>query len=74
MRAHHVLIGLGLAVLAGFLGWVLWLAATMQGGFGFHGWLAMGLGLVLTAGLAVVLMGLAFYSSRRGWDDLDREP
>lgn len=74
MRAHRLLIGLGLLGLAGFLGWVLWRAVTMDGGMSVHGWIAMALGLGLTAALAVVLMGLAFYSSRRGWDDIDRDP
>lgn len=74
MRPFSVLAAHGLAVLLAFLGWVLWLAVTMDGGLGLHGWIAMGLGLVLTAALAAVLMGLMFYSSRRGWDDIDRDP
>lgn len=34
-----------------------------------HGWIALGLGLFGTCGLAWVLMALAFKSSREGWDD-----
>jgi hypothetical protein len=37
----------------------------------WHGWLAMGLGVVLTAVLGVGLMALVFHSSRSGHDDLD---
>jgi hypothetical protein len=39
-----------------------------------HGYLAMA---AATVGLCIVtggLMWLAFYSSRAGWDDIDREP
>lgn len=34
-----------------------------------HGWIALGLGLLGTVGLAWGLMALAFRSSREGWDD-----
>ena len=34
-----------------------------------HGWIAMGLGILGTAGLAWGLMALAFKSNREGWDD-----
>jgi ABC-type transport system involved in cytochrome c biogenesis permease subunit len=34
-----------------------------------HGWIAMTLAAVLTLGLGGGLMWLAFYSSRRGYDD-----
>lgn len=34
-----------------------------------HGWIALGLGLFGTGGLAWLLMSLAFRSSREGWDD-----
>jgi cytoskeletal protein RodZ len=35
----------------------------------WQGWLALVLGVVLTLGLGVALMGLVFYSSRHGHDD-----
>ncbi len=38
-----------------------------------HGYVAMGLGLGLTALLAGGLMWLAFFSSRKGFDDIDRD-
>jgi hypothetical protein len=34
-----------------------------------HGWIALGLGLFGTIALTWTLMGLAFKSSREGWDD-----
>lgn len=34
-----------------------------------HGWIALSLGVLGTAALAWVLMGLAFKSNREGWDD-----
>ena len=39
-----------------------------------HLWIALALALVFTAALGGGLMWLAFYSSREGWDDIDREP
>lgn len=34
-----------------------------------HGWIALSLGVLGTVVLAWALMGLAFKSSREGWDD-----
>ena len=49
------------------MGW-LWLA--MGGGtMSVHGWIALGLGMAGTVGMAWGLMALAFRSSREGWDD-----
>jgi hypothetical protein len=39
-----------------------------------HGWFAMGLGVVLSIIVGAGLMALVFFSSRRGYDDEDREP
>lgn len=65
-------------VLTVFLGVSIWFAArswfeidTQMSG---HGYVALAIGVVLTVLVAVVLMGLLFLSSRRGWDDIDREP
>ena len=36
---------------------------------GFHGWVAMILGIVVTSLVGFGLMGLMFYSSRHGYDE-----
>ena len=36
------------------------------------GWLAMGLGVIVTLALGVGLMALVFISSRRGYDEVGR--
>jgi hypothetical protein len=36
---------------------------------GLHGWLALALGVVATAGLGVGLMMLVYHSHRRGYDE-----
>jgi hypothetical protein len=38
----------------------------------FAGWLAMGLGIVVTLALGIGLMALVFISSRRGYDEAAR--
>lgn len=37
------------------------------------GWLAMGLGIVITLALGIGLMALVFISSRRGYDEIGRK-
>lgn len=65
-----VLLGIALAIATlatAAMGW-LWLA--MGGGtMSVHGWIALGLGMAGTVGMAWGLMALAFRSSREGWDD-----
>ncbi|MBV8937114.1 MAG: hypothetical protein JO320_05250 [Alphaproteobacteria bacterium] len=36
------------------------------------GWLAMGLGVIVTFGLGIGLMALVFVSNRRGYDEIGR--
>jgi len=36
------------------------------------GWIAMGLGIVVTLALGIGLMSLVFYSNRRGYDESAR--
>ena len=55
------------AVLTFGLG-LFWIAIG-GGAMTVHGWIAMGLGVLGTVGLAWVLMSLAFRSHREGWDD-----
>lgn len=60
-----------IVALVGFTLW--WAVATISAVGGFqmsgHGWFAMFLGVVVTVVLGGVLMGLTFYSSRRGHDE-----
>lgn len=72
-----LLLGLVLGLLLVGAVWVsVYMWTSMDGGdvafsISWHGWLAMGLGVVLTAVLGVGLMALVFHSSRSGHDDLD---
>lgn len=51
------------------LGLGLFWIAIGGGAMSVHGWIAMGLGVLGTVGLAWGLMTLAFRSNREGWDD-----
>jgi hypothetical protein len=62
-----------IVVLAGFLGWAVWYAmhtwSKLDGvGISTAGWVFMGLGIVVTFAVGAGLMGLVFYSSRKGRD------
>jgi hypothetical protein len=59
--------------LVGFLGWAIWYAIHAWGlmaGVGISpvGWLFLVLGVVVTTVVGAGLMGLLFYSSRKGKD------
>jgi hypothetical protein len=59
-----------LALLGITIGWAVWgWEQTAGTAMGFHGWLAMILGIVFTIVVGCGLMGLMFYSSRHGYDD-----
>ena len=45
------------------------MAANGRYSYGFHGWLAMILGIVFTIVVGCGLMGLMFYSSRYGYNE-----
>ncbi len=71
MRAAMLLIfGLGGLLAASLtvaaIGW------TFGGTLSIHGWIALALGVSASFGLGVSLMSLAFFSARRGFDDLHR--
>jgi len=68
----------GMILLLSVLGFMLLLSAygvfvafKMSDGshMSVHGYVALGLAVVLTFGLGAGLMGLAFYSDRHGYDD-----
>lgn len=70
-------IALLIVVLMGILVGSLWFAvqaftqidATMS----VHGWIALILGVVLSLLIGGGLMALVFFSSRRGYDDMDND-
>ena len=71
-RAGRFLLALGLAVAiaaAATLGLAGYWRLIGGGPMSVHGWIAMGLGVLCTVGLAWLLMSLAFRSHREGWDD-----
>lgn len=71
-RAGRFALSLGLAVLiAAASTWGLAGLWRLIGGgeMSVHGWIALGVGVLGTVGLAWLLMGLAFRSDRDGWDD-----
>ena len=62
-----------LAVLLGFLGWAVWFMVrtwnSVEGTMGVHQWIAMILGVVFSCVVGFGLMGMIFFSSRRGYDE-----
>jgi hypothetical protein len=69
MKTALVIVGL-LALLGVTVGWAIWgWQQTAGTAMGFHGWLAMILGVVFTIVVGCGLMGLMLYSSRYGYDE-----
>lgn len=73
-----VLLLAGLALVAAFFGWAFYASGGLEG-FGDEGltlvWIIFAAGVLVTGALTGFFMWLAFYSSRRGYDDrvdLDR--
>lgn len=66
-----------IAVLGALVAATIWVAVdtwtAIDAEMSWHGWLALFLGVVLTAALGVGLMRLVFYSSRSGHDDIDED-
>ena len=62
----------GLVALAAWGAWASWRLAG-DAPMSIHGWIAMGIAGVFTALLTGGLISLAFYSSRKGYDD-DQAP
>ena len=60
-------------VLLGLLGWAFWIMVTawthIDAQMSVHGWAALILGVVFSCVLGFGLMGLMFFSSRRGYDE-----
>ena len=70
-------IALLIAVLGILLAVSIWFAATVFSGteaeITGHGWFAMALGAIFSILVGGGLMALVFFSSRRGYDDIDRD-
>jgi hypothetical protein len=68
-----VKVALILAPVVALLGFVVWAFFAVWGlsaaKLSVHGWIAMGLAFVGVGALSGVLMWLAFYSARKGYDD-----
>jgi cation transporter-like permease len=73
MLRRHLGTILVLAVLLGLLGGVLWIMfgvwTHIDAKMSVHGWIALVLGVVFSFAVGIGLMGLMFYSSRRGYDE-----
>lgn len=64
-----ILVSLLLLLGAGTIALNLWL--DLEGvSLGFHGWLALGLGVLASLAVGIGLMALVFLSARRGYDDI----
>ena len=62
-------LAIAVVVAGGFTLFLAWFWRLIGGGsLTIHGWIAMGLGIGGTVGLAWLLMDLAFRSDREGWD------
>jgi hypothetical protein len=69
MKTALVIVGL-LAFLGMTVGWAIWgWEQTAGTEMGFHGWMAMILGILFTILVGCGLMALMFYSSRHGYDE-----
>jgi hypothetical protein len=69
MKTALIIVGL-LTFLGITVGWAIWgWEQTAGTAMGFHGWLAMILGIVFTLLVGCGLMALMFYSSRHGYDE-----
>lgn len=67
--AWLIIVFLGLLLIASLAGFVSIFLIGRFPVISMHGWIAMGLGTVLSLALGFGLMWLSFYSSRHGFDD-----
>lgn len=73
-RGRHYLAAIAvLATLIAFLAWAVWIMITVwtsiDADLGVTGWVALSLGVFLSCVVGFGLMGLLFFSSRRGYDE-----
>jgi hypothetical protein len=70
--AFTLIVLLSLLILAAVAGWWAW-HTIGDVEIGVHGWIALGLGAVLTFVVGAGLMALMFFSERRGYDERAHE-
>ncbi len=70
-RPAILLVVAGLAVIFGFMGWALWQMGGLDELSGGRPAVMIMIvaGVVVTGGLTALLMGLAFYSDKKGFDE-----
>ena len=67
-----VIASIGFLIFTGAYAWKV-SSGTSNVQIGVNGWIALGLGVAGMLVVGVGLMFLIFYSSRRGYDELDRK-
>jgi hypothetical protein len=75
MKAGTLLLTVVLTAMLAFTVWGFFAAWKLSGDarISANGYVALGLAAGVTLVLGGGLMWLAFYSSRKGWDDIDRD-
>jgi hypothetical protein len=75
MKPGTILLAVALLGMLGFVVWGFFAAWRLSGDVAIsaNGYVALGLAGGVTLLLGGGLMWLAFYSSRKGWDDIDRD-
>ena len=73
MLRRHLSTAVIILALVSLLGWAFWIMVTawthIDAKMSGHGWAALILGIVFSCVLGFGLMGLMFFSSRRGYDE-----
>ncbi len=75
-QRHYLSTGAVLAVLVAFLAWAVWTMVktwtSIDADLGVTGWVTLSLGVFFSCVVGFGLMGLLFFSSRRGYDEPPR--
>jgi hypothetical protein len=75
MKAGTIALTVALLAMLAFAVWGFFAAWKLSGDtpMSIHGYVALGLAAGVTLLLGGGLMWLAFYSNRKGWDDINRD-